>query len=278
MLLTRHNLRGQVLLMDLAISDKHDVANPELVHMLLDWIESGVVAALLVAPPCETWTESRYIEPREVNDPRPIRSAQDPFFLAASNMAEITQVTLSNYLLYVALMLLWRAALCAVPGVLEHPREPKKADRPTIWKLPWLSHLRTSGLMCQKLVWQAHYGSASAKPTHLAIPHLVQYERVMRRHRQHVNWSELLQLGGKDSAGKWKTAAAKEYPADFNLALADLHVSATLQRLRQQRDPEPVPEVIQTQFDHLYAGFVDLQQQVMQPDFHRSSINLLQVD
>eukprot|EP00438_Fugacium_kawagutii_P007657 Skav232205 [mRNA] locus=scaffold2626:124620:126008:+ [translate_table: standard] len=52
---------GQVLLVDLALSPKHDVYQEELLRTFKTWIAEGWVAGLLLAPPCETWSEVRNV-------------------------------------------------------------------------------------------------------------------------------------------------------------------------------------------------------------------------
>ena len=88
------------------------------------------------------------------------------------NLNELEQVATSNFLLYVALKLLWAAFLCKVPGTLENPKEPRNKSRPSVWRLPWLKLLRDQGHLCQHLIWQAHYGARSPKPTNLGTVHL----------------------------------------------------------------------------------------------------------
>ena len=102
-----HHLRvagliGHVLLIDLALSDDHDVANSTLVNKLLEWIRSGCVVGVLLAPPCETWSEARFRRISDV-DPRPLRSAAHPLALPQLTLAELEQVGVSNLLLFVAL-------------------------------------------------------------------------------------------------------------------------------------------------------------------------------
>ena len=44
-------IAGRVLLLDLALSSRHDVTSRELLRTLMLWIRQGAVAALLLAPP-----------------------------------------------------------------------------------------------------------------------------------------------------------------------------------------------------------------------------------
>lgn len=134
-LLQQKNIEGQVLLIDLAISDDHDVSNPMLINNLLTLLRSGAVQGILLAPPCETWSQARYQRESD-HDPRPLRSAEDLFGLAGLTIKEINQLETANMLLCVALRLLAVAALTGTPAILEHPAQPKQADRPTIWILP----------------------------------------------------------------------------------------------------------------------------------------------
>ena len=108
----QYQIQGRVLLLDLAISPKHDVSQPQLTHQLTCWIRSGIIAAILVAPPCETWSEARFNEIAGVATPRPLRSSTDPFCIDGLNTQELEQLSMSNFLLFVALKLLWLAYLC----------------------------------------------------------------------------------------------------------------------------------------------------------------------
>ena len=277
-LLFQRQLSGHVLLLDLAISNKHDVNDRELVHKLINWVRMGVVGGVLVAPPCETWTEARFLTTENLRDPRPLRSNQEPMGLPQLTLRELEQLGISNYLLYVAIRLVFHCALCATPAILEHPKEPRNKDRPSIWRLPWLQALKASNLLAQRLIWQAEYGSHVAKPTHLGVTHIPEFRDVMNKHRQPVQWRELETLGGKDSQGRWTTAAAKEYPSTLNLALADCFVTAAQRRMDANDEPIPVPTAIRHQFEELYAGDSINAVQTMQPDFHRTALGLMSLD
>lgn len=66
-----------ILLVDLALSPEHDVTNPTLMHKFVNWLVSGKVAGLMLAPPCETWSEARFQQTLTPGDPRPVRSDTD---------------------------------------------------------------------------------------------------------------------------------------------------------------------------------------------------------
>ena len=142
----RRNLAVQVMLIDLAISDQHDAIDERLVSLLLRWMHGGAIAALMVAPPCETWTEARRIPCHNSGAPRPVRTAEHPFGTYQLTGAELSQVLVSSQLLFTAIRLILGATLCQVPGVMEHPREPKRPERASIWKLPWICQLMRGGV------------------------------------------------------------------------------------------------------------------------------------
>lgn len=90
---------GQVLLVDLALSHLHDVTDRQMLTMFLEWFRSGFVAPLLVAPPCETWSQARHNRIEGQSSPRPLRSAEFPFGLDGLTSEELDQVFVSSLLL-----------------------------------------------------------------------------------------------------------------------------------------------------------------------------------
>ena len=275
--LRRYGISGRVLLLDLAISDEHDVSQHSVIHTLQQWLQAGRIAALLVAPPCETWSEARYNQLEASAAPRPLRTSQDPICMDGLSLNELEQVATSNFLLYVTLKLLWTAFLCKVPGTLEHPKEPRNKSRPSVRRLPWLKLLRDQGHLCQHLIWQAHYGARSPKPTNLGTVHLPHFAQIMRLHRQPVNWNEL-ELEGNNRDGSWKTSQAKEYPIAMNAALADAHVREHMSRKGTAASLDAMTEADLEKFEHLYEGDKDMQQQQMQPDYHHRKAQLSMMD
>ena len=275
--LQQENIECRVLQLDLAISEEHNVRRPALVDKLLGWFSQGYIGGLLVAPPCETWTEARFLPTAEGRDPRPLRSNQFPLALEQLTGRELEQMGVSNFLLYVAVRLLLAAAMTGTPGILEHPKEPRVQDRPTIWRLPWLTALRQQGIMQQILVWQAAFGSPSLKPTHFGVVHLPEFQTALRMYSQSIQWDSLTTLQGRNLDGSWKTSIAKEYPSRLNQALAKAHVLAYLRRSTAQA-PTPLSESALRAFEQLYKGDVDFSRQQMAPDFHRHAVILEQLD
>ena len=271
-------ISGRVLQLDLAISEKHDVGDPALLQMLLRWIESGCIAGLLIAPPCETWSQARNIEPREPTDPRPLRSAEDPFGLQRLTLAEMEQLVVSSFLLYTTLRLLLATAVHQVPSILEHPAEPRLRCRASIWRLPWLMQFEKWHWMRRYKVWQGELGAHVPKPTHFGTFHVPCFQQVLEQYKVQPDWTALTRLGGKDSSGQWKTSSAKEYPPLLNCALADALVTAHEQQQQREAAVTFLPTEVEQEFQAVYAGDVDPNLQELQPDFHRRNVNFNLLD
>eukprot|EP00438_Fugacium_kawagutii_P034295 Skav220568 [mRNA] locus=scaffold2140:124648:130443:+ [translate_table: standard] len=264
--LEEFDIDGTILLIDLALSDRHDVTNPKLIELLIHWVRSGYVAGLITAPPCETWSQARYQLTTSPKDPRPVRSAANPLCISGLTSAELTQISVANVLLYTSIRLLVSAALSGVPGVLEHPLEPQDPTRPSIWRLPWLRMMHSNGLIKQHVIQQAKYGATAIKPTTLATCHLPAFKQSMAKFTVPVQWHLLEKLTGRRSDGTWKTASAKEYPSRMNqglaYSLATVHQHAMAACPIFQADEEFLAAV-----RFLYAGDVDFDAQVMCPDY-----------
>ena len=267
------DIQGHVLMLDLALSDTHDVTKPQLVHQLLRWITQRAVVALLVAPPCETWSEARHL-PGEV---RPLRDHLHPFGLEGLVQSELQQLWISSYLLFVSLRLFMAATLAGIPSILEHPREPKISSRASIWRLPWVQTMLQHAHVQRHFVWQAKFGSPAAKPTHLMVSHIPRFTMLCKPYQIHVDWKQLIVLSGKDSTGAWKTSAAKEYPPALNGAFAACHVLTIRDRLRACWFDDVASRTIVAEEFAKLAVYSD-QTGEMQPDFARGHYDLAEMD
>lgn len=218
-------------------------------------------------PPCETWSIARTLECEEGSAPRPLRSRTNPLCLEELTDKELKQLEVSNYLLYVALLLLLVAIQTRTPAVMEHPREPKVAAYAAIWRLPWVRHMMTCKVLQRTLLWQAKYGSDSPKPTHFAHCWVPNFAAICQRQEQHVVWEDLMELRGKDAHGAWLTSRGKEYPSRLNLALASAHIAAVQSRIAVTSVAPEMENQIAQEFAFLYAGDIDQAAQSMQPDY-----------
>eukprot|EP00438_Fugacium_kawagutii_P006043 Skav202282 [mRNA] locus=scaffold3044:293451:295031:- [translate_table: standard] len=275
--LKEYGLQGHVVLIDLALSPKHDVGRPELVEQLMQLLRQGVVQGVLLAPPCETWSQARFQKVGD-HDPRPLRSSTDPFALPGLTVKELAQVEVANLLLCVAIKLLAVAALTKTPAILEHPALPAKEDRPSIWRLPWLQTLETNGLISRTLIWQAYYGGVAMKPTHLAHCWVPQLTRQLHARKQPVAWDKLLTLRGKDQRGSWFTSRAKEYPALLNDIFATSFVLQQQATATAADASAPLPKDMWAIVDDLTSGHIAVTDQIMRPDYGKLHRQLESLD
>lgn len=258
-------LRGQVLLLDLAISERHDVRRTELVEQLISWFYQGAIAAMLIAPPCETWSEARFLE----GPVAPVRSAMCPLTLPGLSPREIiTQVRVSNFLLYVSFRLMVAALATSTPAVMEHPRCPKDPLRPSIWRLPWTRDLLAHSAAKLVLIWQAFFQAPSAKPTNLLTSHLPDLLTDFRLFHVRPDWKRLTVLQGRTSSGGFRTALAKEYPPLMNRALAYTLVRCRAKRAKTAEAGPDQPSEIDEWLQWLQGNEKELEEQTMAPDFH----------
>eukprot|EP00438_Fugacium_kawagutii_P021808 Skav230858 [mRNA] locus=scaffold1335:27242:32707:+ [translate_table: standard] len=264
---------GRVLLVDLALSPLHDVTNMNLMNTFLEWFRCGFIAALMVAPPCETWSQARHNKIAMQKTPRPLRSSEFPFGLDGLTSDELDQVFISSLLLFVALRLFLAAIVHQVPGTLEHPHAPAKLERASIWFLPWLKRFRTHTAVRLVAIHQAEFGAGSLKPTHLLCCWLPDWEVTVKQHKTPILWHKLDTLIGLNGEGHWKTSSAKEYPADLNRALAHAHVFQVSQQRSTATSAETLPHHVSS-FKDLYSGDSDLTEQAMQPDYAKNSVVL----
>eukprot|EP00438_Fugacium_kawagutii_P018159 Skav206359 [mRNA] locus=scaffold3448:259694:272924:- [translate_table: standard] len=254
---------------------KHDVYKEELLSTFKLWVSTGWVAGLLIAPPCETWSEVRNLCDDEAL-PRPLRSSPEPLCIEALKISELEQLEVSNHLLFVAIRLVWWTVYHSVPSVTEHPRAPKDQARASIWRLPWYQHLFQQKLLIKHDIYQARFGSASVKPTTFAVGFLPRFKQGIQTFHRAVDWKALTTLSGKDNLGGWKTSQAKEYPPDLNAALAWCFVDA-LRWTPQGIKAASEEAEFRSTFSELYAGDVSLEQQVIQPDFHGVTLSVPEI-
>eukprot|EP00438_Fugacium_kawagutii_P028375 Skav225003 [mRNA] locus=scaffold765:158017:163404:- [translate_table: standard] len=259
--------RGTVLCLDLALSSTHDVTNQQLVNDLVQGLRTGHIAAYLVAPPCETWSEIRYDALPHTKCPRPVRSARDPYAIPKLTFRELQQVAVANFLLYVAVRLLTISALSGVPGICERPKPSRDESRASIWRTPWIQSMLKARILHKHVILQAKYGASSVKPTVFATCNVKGFDLIAARYARPVQWDKLEKLEGKREDGSWKTAAAKEYPPDLNKVLACCHVQSVLAAQHSFQTCAPTQERLATVFETLSRDAMAAQFQSMQPDY-----------
>ena len=260
-------LNVKVLLVDLALSEHHDMLDVRKYLWLCARVKSGEVAAILAAPPCETWSRARA---RQLLDgssgPRVLRTPESPWCKIGLQARELQQLDVANRLMYVTLKLHVISLLHHVLFIMEHPADPEDQTLVSIWRtwpVQWL--LQHPAAQLHRL-YQSSYGSAYHKPTNfmtLWLPHFGADMQV------HVSPTPSRALIGRDVDG-FVTRYAKEYPPKLNQSLA----YALLFEVQRQWAVTPPSQDISAEFSDFVQSLDEVQrptaEQQMQPDYART--------
>lgn len=211
-----------VVSLDLVIDAEYgDVRRPDTQAFWKHGVAAGWVLGALCGPPCETWSQARFVEDplHPGRGPRPLRDRDHLWGFESLSLREAHQVATGNELLLFTIELLYVLACADGFGLLEHPKEPDEPSRPSIWHLEALHLLRRcSGVQIIDLA-QGLLGANSPKPTRLLALNLPDLQTHLRHH--HVT-PELPKRSaiGRSEDGSWRTAPLKEYPPAMNRALS----------------------------------------------------------
>ena len=115
-----------LLSIDTAISDRMNVHSPELWRFLEAITNAGQVLALLLGPPCETWSSARFETHfdeagQPLRGPRPLRGDLDCWGLLGCSCRELAQLSVGNTLLLKGLQVCVPTAAHGGATALEHP-------------------------------------------------------------------------------------------------------------------------------------------------------------
>ncbi|CAL1139932.1 unnamed protein product [Cladocopium goreaui] len=211
-----------VVSLDLVIDAEFgDVRRPDTQAFWKHGVAAGWVLGALCGPPCETWSQARFVEDplHPGRGPRPLRDRDHLWGFESLSLREAQQVATGNELLLFTIELLYALACVDGFGLLEHPQEPEEPSRPSIWHLEALHLLRRCpGVQIVDFA-QGLLGANSPKPTRLLALNLPDLQTHLRRH--HVT-PELPKRSaiGRSEDGSWRTAPLKEYPPAMNRALS----------------------------------------------------------
>ena len=214
-----------VISIDTAISDKMNVHGEVLWTFLLNHAREGRILAMLLGPPCETWSSARHepiLDPQGqvLRGPRPLRSSVCPWGISLLSLAELKQIDVGNALLLKGVWLSIPIALRSCAVLLEHPAPAFQSERASIWRTNLLLHLLRDGWLFRRHTFrQGRHGAAGPKPTTLLHAHcpIVAVLDEMAETRADLPLPTLI---GKDHTGQFRTARAKEYPTNLSKCFA----------------------------------------------------------
>ena len=236
-------------------------------------IRSGKVLGAHMGPPCETFSDARWLDipsAKLKTCPRPLRDALYGWGLGQRSLKELKQVNIGNYLLWLAFTYLILIDLYGGCASLEHPKgiAPER-NRFSVWVSSLVRRLTRSNAWTVTSFLQGPLGVAYAKPTrllHLRLPELPS----LLFGAYDVKWKPREVLGGLDEKGVWKTMKAKAYPERMNAVLADAYSKFfhKCHREGHSRDPEDLGVALEA-----LTGFWDpyvsnAKGSVMAKDYH----------
>ena len=242
----------QPICIDLAIDANYgDCMNDKLWR---DLIASTRVTGAHAAPPCETYTLARWLEPTDSPAPRPLRDSSSPGGREFLTLSETAQCHTGTVLMFRALHLLLLTHCFGGSISLEHP---KGADNHYgRWTI------RDSALLRQLLLLpevqrvdfiQGPLGQPFTKPRSMLVGRMNNFAHVLFRHHQ-SNWKPTEWLGGKEKGSRsWRTAKAKAYLPLLCKVIAEMRL-AHAASLKEDGE-ESLPEKLQQALQALDSGF-----------------------
>ena len=156
---------------DICRGPQYDLLDEEVQQKLLRRIEAGEFIAVLLSPPCASWSRAPWANRW---GPRPLRTALHPWGLPWLEGDKLKKVADSNSMIRFCLRILEVAIKRGLGVLLEHPENlgsvrsrPSPTVRPaSIWELQELTRLQ-GGEVFTVAFYQCQFGAKSRKPTRI---------------------------------------------------------------------------------------------------------------
>eukprot|EP00438_Fugacium_kawagutii_P029481 Skav216936 [mRNA] locus=scaffold546:205202:205933:- [translate_table: standard] len=181
---------------------------------------SGAIRALLVGPPCESWSSARYHQLEDKKGPRPVRDSTRPWGKELLGRKELQQVRIGSSLLLHALHVWCLVAIHGGRCALEHPAWSGEQTHASIWRTALLYLIvEVYGLGRTFTFSQYLLGAGGCKPTTLLYQNF-NLPGLMATYLRHDLPRPGTALIGRAQNGTFRTMVAKEYPSLMCQALA----------------------------------------------------------
>ena len=256
-----------VLLVDLALSPEHDMMDQQRVDWLLGRLRQGEIAAVLAAPPCETWSRARgrNLENGQTG-PRVLRDPSSPWCISGLTRPELQQLKVANHLMFTTLLVALTCLLSGVRFCMEHPAAPSDRRLVSIWHTWPVQLLLQHCSVTLHNVVQSDYGALYKKPTTLMNIWLPHFAADMCVWIAPTSAADIRQLVGRDSDG-YSTRFAKEYPSALNKSLAFAFLSDYQRGLGHRAPTAEISSALSTFINTLNEAQMPAAAQELQPDY-----------
>lgn len=234
-------VKASIVSIDTAVHESLGNMSGSNFAMIRQIASKGAVTASIAGPPCETWSGARHAPIPEIplhKQPRPLPSRTMPWCLPGLTQREMLQLRTGSRLMLHTWLTEIPIVLTGGAALKEHPSTHWNEEAPSVWATEahrkWLMGMPGADL---HEVEQWRYGSVAVKPTTLRVLHLGPTNCVradLRTGQDHTLVKPSNPLQGIDREGKFKTAAAKEYPTNLARAMAFTLVHGLRERFRAE--------------------------------------------
>ena len=247
----------QPIPIDVAI-DK-DAGNLLDIQLWLRVIRSGQVLGGHGGPPCETFSEARWLEVETECAPRPLRDEDFPWGRLNLTLKEVKQMVLGSVLFLRTTVLLFAIYCNGGAYTLEHPKGPPPLiGRWCIWHSSFLRRMMKLPDVAKINFVQGPLGRPFWKPTTLCTARLPRLAaNIFSKYDR--SWRPSQTLGGWcPETRTWRTSAAKAYPERLSQAIAE-EILDYSQRVNSEGESTFVPGLEEaltalTQWDPYWFG------------------------
>ena len=230
----------------------HDILNDKFFNQLLEDCKAGKFRAVYAAPPCSTFSVSRFFDYKGNDNsdrgPLPVRNRKNILGLPNLTEAQQTELRTANTIVTRCVAILDAVAEAGGSYVCENPSDrgnpkipvtyiPALQDHGPLWLMPDMMRLETKFGGKRLTFAQCEFGSIWQKYTTIAIsPDLMaSLGHLSKMCCSHVKGEHEV-LAGKDADGKWISRSASAYPPKLCKALA-----AGLPPIEQRQEDSDMP-------------------------------------
>ena len=208
-----------------------DLLNDDFFHDLWRRVTAGEYFAIIAAPPCSTFSVSRFFSSSASSDggPPPVRNRSHVTGLPDPPAGHDRELKRANDLVRRTCQLLSAGFAAGSQFILENPSDhgdPElgdsfmHADHAPLWLMPNVQHLRAETSSRMVTFPQCMLGAPVRKDTTLMYtlgfaPFLSVLHELRCTHVKHEKLA-----GGSKSNGAWESAGYAAYPAEMNMLLA----------------------------------------------------------